>query len=201
VSRVVRQLLGREAFCHGTGRFSLLSPPHPLPLSALMLAVSSSPGEDRDQRGEQAPDPAGPGLPAAAGCSASHPGAQAEENQLHPAGRSLAQLPCRWLLPLTPICCHIPLLSIRSWIWSGRPSTWCTRAPRRSLTCPRGSLRTQLATISSSTNTHTRETTWSLSVSVLAPGRLVRAHAGPCSPWTIACVGSKRGWRWCGRRP
>lgn len=74
------------------------------------------------------------------------------------------------LLSLAPICSLSPL-SIRSWIWSGRPSTWCTRAPRRLLTCPRGSLRTLLATISSCTSIHTRETTWSLLVRASALGK------------------------------
>lgn len=73
------------------------------------------------------------------------------------------------LLPLTPVHSPVPL-SIRSWIWSGKPLTWCTQAPQRSLTCPRGSPRTRLATISSCTNTRTRETTWSLSVSAMALG-------------------------------
>lgn len=89
---------------------------------------------------------------------------------------SVCPTPHLLLLSLTPICSLSPL-SIRSWIWSGRPSTWCTRAPQRSLTCPRGSLRTLLATISSCTSTHTRETTWSLLVRASALGK---AGSSPC---------------------
>lgn len=51
------------------------------------LTVHLSPGEDRDQRGEQTPDLAGPGLPPAAAGPTGTSAAQTEDDQLHPAGR------------------------------------------------------------------------------------------------------------------
>jgi len=50
------------------------------------LTVHLSAGEDRDQCGEQTPDPTGPGLPSAASGPAGTSAAQTEDDQLHPAG-------------------------------------------------------------------------------------------------------------------
>lgn len=92
----------------------------------LCPALPPPPGEDRDQCGEQAPDPAGPHLPTAAGSPAGTAAAQAEDHQLHPAGRCLSRPRHTGPLPARPDCvrmCARPL-----------PPGLCTSAPPR----PRG---------------------------------------------------------------
>lgn len=77
------------------------------------LNVHLSPGEDRDQCGEQTPDPAGPGLPSAASGPAGTSAAQTEDSQLHPAGGcpTLSQAHTQGVLHLHPAPAHMHVLT------------------------------------------------------------------------------------------
>uniref|UniRef100_A0A452S4E6 Twinfilin actin binding protein 2 n=1 Tax=Ursus americanus TaxID=9643 RepID=A0A452S4E6_URSAM len=92
----------------------------------LCPALPPPPGEDRDQCGEQAPDPAGPHLPTAAGSPAGTAAAQAEDHQLHPAeagpgagdnraGAHGAHGGGPAALKGSPRCCPLPLLPLQAY--------------------------------------------------------------------------------------